>query len=194
MPYPDIKKIFPISNKKTKYDLIYIGHYENDGRDEIIERLINEKDINFMLFGTDWHKSKKYKYIESKLGKINPVYGKDYNLILNSSKIALCFFSKKNNDTYTRRTFEIPMSGSMLLSEYSKDSVDLLEPNQQAVYFKSLNELISITKYYMVNESERKNIAKSGRIEVLERHTSAVRVSQILNNYYLSLEEKKSID
>jgi len=194
LPYPNNKKIFPIKDVEVKYDLIFIGHYENDGRDLIIQRLIDEEGITFMLFGTGWHKSRKYKYIESKLGRIYPVYEADYNLILNSSKIALCFFSKINSDSYTRRTFEIPASGSMLLSEYSKDSVDLLEPNQQAVYFRTYDELISIAKYYLANESERKNIANLGRIKVLDKHLPLARVNQILNNYYLSLKEKKSID
>ena len=183
LPYPNIHNIFPIERSAKKFDLIFIGHFEDDGRDNAIINLIDDKNISFMLFGTDWHKSKRYSYIQSKLGNIKPVYKEEYNLVLNSAKIALCFFSKINNDSYTRRTFEIPASGTMLLSEYSIESANILRPNIEAVYFRSPEELVSQAKIYLADDNARINIANNGRAQVIKNHLPSSRAKQILDDY-----------
>jgi spore maturation protein CgeB len=186
LPYPNISNIFPIDCTEKKFDVIFIGHYEDDGRDNAIIKLINDKSISFMLYGTDWHKSKNYTYIQSKLGDIQPLYKEEYNAALNSSKIALCFFSKINNDTYTRRTFEIPASGTMLLSEYSIESANILEPNIEAVYFNSIEELVLQAKIYLADDNARIKIANNGRSQVIKNHLPLRRAEQILDNYNYS--------
>jgi spore maturation protein CgeB len=183
LPYPNSDFIFPLKNCKKKYDVVFIGHYERDGRDRIIWDLINDKSVNFKLFGTDWHKSPFYEDILNKMGVIKPVYCKNYNLILNNAKIALCFFSKLNNDQYTRRTFEIPAAGTTLLSQYSNESAALLKPDVEAIYFNSSTELLEKTHFYLRYDKERNIIAENGYRKVIYGgHTSLDRVKQILKD------------
>ena len=53
------------------------------------------------------------------------VWGEEYNRALCGARVALCFLSKLNGDTYTRRCFEIPAARTFILSEYSDDLASL---------------------------------------------------------------------
>jgi spore maturation protein CgeB len=163
-------------HNETKYltDVTFIGHFEDDGRDEYIYAIL-KANINIQVFGTNWEQSKYYDFFQKNMKKITPQYGADYNRCINESKIALVFLSKKNNDTYTRRNFEIPATKTFMLSEFSNDLNDnLFKKGEECGYFESTNECIQQIKYYLNNESERKQIASNGYLrnkknEVVER-------------------------
>ena len=95
------------------------------------------------------------------------IWGKDYFQTLAEHKIALCFLSKLNNDVYTRRCFEIPASGTMLFSEYSKELDDIFGDMKGAVFFKDLEEFHLKLKYLKENPEIIENIAKVGEQTVL---------------------------
>lgn len=158
------EKNFPVKNLSTdkyKCDVIFIGHWENDGRDDYIKAII-DAGVNFKLYGPEWRRSKYYKFFQEKLGYEIKSLTDDYNLALNSAKIALVFLSKLNNDTYTRRCFEITASGVFMLSEYSDDLNSLFIAGREADYFNNKDEMIEKIKYYLQNEEERKKIALAG--------------------------------
>jgi len=148
-----------VENKYT-CDVIFIGHFEDDGRDEAIKLLIENK-IDIKLYGTGWNKSKQYGYFIQKFGTIEPVYD-DYNLALNSAKIALVFLSKLNNDTYTRRCFEIPATRAMMMSEYTDDLNDMFEEGVDAEYFRDKKELLKKINYYLKNKEELHRVSTNG--------------------------------
>lgn len=156
---------FPIEKLPSdKYvcDVIFVGHWENDGRDEYVKAIIDAR-INFKLYGPEWQRSKYYRFFKESLGyEIKSLLSEDYNLALNSAKIALCFLSRLNNDTYTRRNFEIPATGTFMLSEYSDDLNGLFVAGQEADYFKTKEEIIEKIKYYLQNENKREIIAEEG--------------------------------
>lgn len=173
---------FPINNQKKqyKYDVVFIGHYEDDGRDEIIKEII-EAGFQLQLFGPHWEYSKNYSYFISKLETI-PMANSDYNQILNDSKIALVFFSKLNLDTYTRRVFEIPASKTFMLSEYTVDMSSLFIEGKEAEYFRNSKELIIKIEHYLKNEKERIRIAENGYKKVRkDGHEAVDRAKQILS-------------
>jgi len=148
LPYPDDKHIKRYPGTGKLFDVVFVGHYEADGRDELLLKLTSLSDIKVGLFGTDWDRSPRWSALQSRFGLIEPVRQADYSRVLNSSKIALCFFSKRNNDKYTRRTFEIPATGTMLLSEYSAESAAMLSPGKEAVYFNDERELMEAVTYF----------------------------------------------
>lgn len=180
-----IKKLnFPIiSAEKNKYtcDVSFVGHFEEDGRDEYIKAIIDQ-GYNFQLHGPEW-KSSKYFQLFTTLGDINPV-GKDYNLAINSTKISLVFLSRLNSDTYTRRCFEIPAAGTFMLSEYSEDLAGLFAPGKEVEYFKNKEEMLEKIKYYLAHQEEREKIAAAGHARVLrDGHEVSDRARQIISVY-----------
>lgn len=141
-------------NLKKRYDVVFIGHYENDNRDCYLLRLFQE-GINLKIFGTDWQKSKIYKELVLFNGSIKPVYGREYNKVINQAKIALCFFSKINNDLYTRRNFEIAATGTLMLCEENKTIGELFEKDQEIATFKDIGECqAKIILYLKDNKKE----------------------------------------
>lgn len=148
-----------LPDEQYKCDVIFIGHFEDDGRDEAIKLLL-DNNIDVKIFGTEWEKSRFNKFF-SKIKTIKPIY-KDYNLALNSARIALVFLSKLNNDTYTRRCFEIPATRTMMMSEYTDDLNSMFQEGKEAEYFQSKEELLEKIKYYLSNNRILKEIGING--------------------------------
>ena len=118
--FPKPKKEIP---KKFISEVVFAGHYEDDGRLEALE-LILKNGFKLKVFGGGWQRIYSKLPSNSLLKKqfpILPAKGIDYQNAICGSKIALCFFSKINLDNYTTRNFEIPAMKTTLLSEYSKD-------------------------------------------------------------------------
>lgn len=161
-------KNYPMENitvSPYQSDVIFIGHWENDGREEAIKLLI-EEGINVKLYGTLWEKSKYYDFFTENIGGITPLY-QDYNLALNSAKIALVFLSKINNDTYTRRCFEIPATQTMMMAEYTEDLADMFEQGKEAEYFSNNAELLKKVQYYLENPNAIENIGMNGHTRLI---------------------------
>jgi spore maturation protein CgeB len=168
---------YPELESSKLIDVIFIGHFENDGRDMYVYEIL-KAGINIQIFGTRWEQSGYYDFFQKNMKKIVPQYGNDYNKCINESKIALVFLSKKNNDTYTRRNFEIPATGTFMLSEFSDDLNDnLFEKDIECGYFQNAKDCVEQIKYYLNNEKEREKIANNGYLrnkenEVVERAKS----------------------
>ncbi len=170
------------SNNRFVCDVIFIGHYEADGRDDTLMLLITN-GINVKLYGTLWEKSPHYEALKSHMGgSIQPLYKADYNLALNSAKIALVFLSKLNNDSYTRRCFEIPATGTLMASEYTEDlATNLYKPNEEAIYFTSKEELLTQLQTLLANPKKLKDIADAGHARMLhDGHEVTDRAQQVL--------------
>ncbi len=177
------KKInFPMSNEK-KYDVVFIGHFENDGRDKILLNIMKKTKANIGLWGQNWENSSLYDELCSLLNKkeIKGVFGDKYNLLLNQSKMALVFFSKINNDGYTRRCFEIPATKTMMLCEYSDEISSLFEADKEAVYFQNPEDLIEKIHYYLSHPDEIALIAQKGYERLLrDGHDTTDRAKEVI--------------
>lgn len=167
-----------------KNDVVFVGHFENDGRDELLKKII-ENGINLKLFGTGWEKSKHFKFLIENLGIIKRLNMIEYNNILNDSKIALVFLSKRNSDSYTRRCFEIPASGCVMLSEETSTLKLLYKEDKEIIFFNSKQSAIDKIKFYLNNIENLKkiSIAASERL-ASSKHEVSDRIKEILNIYY----------
>lgn len=175
---------FPLSEKNKNYnnDVVFVGHYENDGRDESLLHLFEEK-VDLKIYGIGWEKSPLIERIKEFNGEVKPVYD-DYNEVLSSAKIALVFLSKLNRDTYTRRCFEIPAANTLMLSEYTGDLDSLFCKGVDADYFSSKEELLSKIDFYLNNQSKLDGVAENGRRRLLkDGHELLDRVQQVLDIY-----------
>ena len=172
-----------VTINQYKCDVIFIGHFEGDGRDEAIKLLI-DNGVDVKLYGTEWESSQYYDFFIQKFGEIKPVYN-DYNLALNSAKIALVFLSKLNNDTYTRRCFEIPATKTMMMAEFTDDLNDMFEEAKEAEYFRDKEELLQKVNYYLSHENKIQSIGKDGYQRLLnDGHEVQDRCKEILKIYY----------
>lgn len=150
-------------------DVVFVGHHEDDGRTAMLEAVATA-GIDLRLFGPgyEWDAILARSEPLRHLSPVRLVWGSQYNKALCGARIALCFLSKLNRDTYTRRCFEIPASGTLMISEYSDDLATLYTPGVEADYFRSSDELISKLRLYLGDESLRTRVAAAGAARVRE--------------------------
>jgi len=155
-------------------DVSFVGHFESDGRLEVCEALLS-RGIDLKIFGpykglgkSGWHGHIKDSSPIKQQTPLRFLNGNEYVKALSGTKIALCFLSKLNRDTYTRRCFEIPACGAALFSEYSDDLGELYKEGQEAEFFRSQDELIEKVDFYLRNPSLLAILAERGRRRVID--------------------------
>ena len=163
-------------------DVSYAGHWEADGRDAYIASLLDASEIDFRLWGTLWDRSPLAPRIQSRFGKIEPVYKEAYNLLLNSTKIALVFLSGLNRDTYTRRCFEIPAAKTFMLAQYTPDLASMFAEGREAEYFRGPAEMMEKIRFYLGHDRERDQIAEAGHARLLTDGHEAIDRARVVRN------------
>jgi len=167
---------------KVKYecDIVFVGHYEADNRRQYLEELVKQ-GFHLKLFGPGWDAELKNSQQLKAMRPVRSVLGEDYNKALCGAKIALCFLSKLNRDTYTRRCFEIPATKTLMISEYSEDLASLYKEGEEADYFRNKEELIEKVKLYLGNHELRHSVAENGyRRVITDGHNVVSRMLQVL--------------
>lgn len=168
--------------KRFEAEVVFVGHYEDDQRLEYLEEIARQ-GIRLRLFGPgyDWDPVIRKSPALNGLLPVRLVWGEDYNRALCGAKIALCFLSKLNRDTYTRRCFEIPAAGALMLSEYSDDLSGLYKEGVDADFFRSRDEMMEKIRYYLAHEEQRRQVARSGQLRVThDEHDVASRMKQVV--------------
>jgi spore maturation protein CgeB len=181
MPYFNPEFIHPVELtedeiKKYGCDVVFVGHYESDGREACISALV-EAGIQTNLYGTGW----KSGVLDSYFGKIEPLYRLDYVKALTGASMCLCFLSKLNRDTYTQRCFEIPALGKLLLSERTADLANMFREDEEAVFFSSEQELVEKVTWLKQSPETLHRIAQAGMRRVYSDHSAEVRMRGFLN-------------
>lgn len=170
--------------KRFGCDVVFVGHYEPDGRLELLEEIV-KNGFRLRLFGTGWDMVVRKSRILSNFYPVEAVRGNDYNKALCGAKVALCFLSKLNRDTYTRRCFEIPATKTVLLSEYSDDLATLYQEGIEADFFRTKEELIQKVKRYVEDDRFRQSVAEGGYCRLMrDGHDVVSRMKQVLEWVY----------
>ena len=170
-------------------DVTFVGHYENDGRLEACEALLR-RNVDLKLFGPykGLGKSGWYGRIDSQslLANQTPLRwlaGNDYVKAISGTRIGLCFLSKLNRDTYTRRCFEIPACGAALFSEYSEDLATLYPEGSEAEFFRSQDELVEKVQSYLLYEKLLSSLTVAGTERLkADGHDVVSRVRSLICN------------
>jgi tetratricopeptide (TPR) repeat protein len=74
-------------------------------------------------------------------------------------------------------------SGSLLLTDAIPGSGldELFEDRRHLVFYRTSDEMMALTEFYLQHDDEREQIARAGRQEVLEKHTYAHRVDSMID-------------
>jgi len=149
-------------------DVVFAGHYEDDGRVEMLEAIC-DAGFKLNLFGGGWNAALSKLRTDSPLrGKypISPATESDYRYAICGAKVALCFLSTLNRDTYTTRNFQIPAMGTAMLSQYTEDLSGLYEEDREAVFFRNQLTLIEKLGRLLGDEPWRREVADAGHAKV----------------------------
>lgn len=161
-------------------DVVFVGHYEPDGREHRIRALV-ETGFQVKLWGGHYWSRQVLGDLYDRLQPIQPAEGDDYAKALCGAKICLAFLSKLNRDTYTRRCFEIPACGRLMLAERTEDLQRLFREDEEACFFSSNEELVQKVRWLLANPEIRERIAAAGLQRVwADGHDVASRAKQFL--------------
>jgi spore maturation protein CgeB len=164
-------------------DVVFVGHYEPDGRLQMLDS-IARAGFRVRLFGPgyDWDGPLLESEALRSLVPVRLVWGDDYVKALCGAKVALCFLSRLNRDSYTRRSFEIPATGTLMLSEYTPDLAKMFEEGSEVDFFRDEEELIRKVRHYVENDTRRRAVADAGRRRVrADAHDVESRMQALLD-------------
>lgn len=182
IPWKD-KPISLSKDELMKYscDIIFIGHYEPDDRVNYLKALV-QSGFSVKIYGGKYWNLKSLGNLYYYFAPIVPVVGIDYAKALCGAKICLSFLSKINRDTYTRRCFEIPACGRLMLAERTDELQNLFEEDKEACFFSNCEELINKAKWLINNPAISQKIAIAGQNRVWsDKHDIKSRATELLN-------------
>lgn len=146
-------------------DLVFAGHFEPDGRDGDLVAL-TEAGMTVRVWGDDTWQQSALAGSNAVPQPIVRAMGEDYARALAGAQICLCYLSKLNRDGYTRRCFEIPAAGRVMLAERTDQLLAMFREDEEACFFSSREELIEKARWLMGDAALRTRIAEAGRARV----------------------------
>lgn len=160
-------------------DVVFVGHHEADGRSKYL-RAIVRAGLKLRIFGNGWPQD-VLASISPSLPPARAVLGEEYAKALCGAKVCLSFLSKLNRDTYTRRTFEIPACGGVMLSERTPDLSELFVEDKEAVYFDGEAELVEMATALVKDPARQASIGDAALRRVWSSgHDVVSRMQQML--------------
>ena len=163
-------------------DVAFIGHYEPDLRIKCLEAIV-KSGYKLKLYGPpyEWDPILKGNPILKRLLPVKLVWGEEYNLAINGAKVALVFLSKLNQDSYTRRSFEIPATANAILSEYTEDLSSMFTEGNEIEFFRDPSELVLKLTGYLSNDVRRLRVGKAGFDRVVsDGHSVKERMKKLM--------------
>jgi spore maturation protein CgeB len=167
--------------KRYASDVVFVGHYEPDGRKYMIHALM-DAGVQVKIWGGSYWSREVLGSLYDRLHPIVPVEGESYAKALAGAKICLAFLSKINRDSYTRRCFEIPACGRVMLAERTSELLRMFKEDQEACFFSTVEELVNKVRWLLDNPKIRENIAQAGMRRVwADGHDVESRTRQFLS-------------
>lgn len=106
--------------------------------------------------------------------------GEAISIIYAGSKINLNISLKGIEQGTPLRVFDILGAGGFLLSSYCPETAELFEEDKEIVMFKTPEELLEKTEYFLSHDAEREAIAAAGREKVLKCYTHEKKLKELL--------------
>lgn len=103
-------------------------------------------------------------------------YDTEMSRIFYGSKINLNITLRSIKTGIPLRAFDIMGSGGFLLTNYQEEFLDYFVPDEDFVYYSSMEELMDKADYYLSHERERSEIARNGYEKVKKEHTFENRI------------------
>lgn len=170
LPHAAEPQAYPKIEIMKKWDVCFIGHQQDvvnfNGftRTDALDRLFKE-------FPNFYYGSRHPAFPEKNLFE-------DAAKKFSQSKIV---FNVSIKDDINMRVFETLSTGSFLLTNWIPTLGNIFEDGKHLVTYKTLNEMVEKTRYYLEHEEERERIAQAGHEEFMSKHTYKHRVEKILD-------------
>ena len=174
----------PVDLERFGCDVVFVGHHEADDRLEVLNALL-AAGLKLRIFGGGWERLERSQPI-AKLLPIRTAVGDDYVKAIAAAKVALVFLSKRNRDTYTRRCFEIPAIGTLMLAPRTEDLLSMYREGEEAAYFSSPEDAVEQVRRFIQDDGLRLRVAAAGQARCIrEGNDVTARARQFLGDLAL---------
>lgn len=102
-----------------------------------------------------------------------------YNILYNSKITLNRHIDVAENHANNMRLYEATGVGTMLITDYKSDLHKLFVLSKEVETYKTEEELLEKTKYYLSHDKEREKIAKAGQKRTLRDHTYKRRMEEL---------------
>ena len=141
-----------------------------DEREKLLRKLIiNNKEIKFDFYGFE---------------KKQPIWGDDFINILSKSKMGLNLSRGKPIKYYSSDRLAQLMGNGLLTFIDEKTCYSDFFTNKEIITYSNYNDLVEKILKYKRNDTERKMIAKNGKLKYLKYFNSTVIAEYIINKTY----------
>ncbi len=162
--------------REYDFDICFVGSpFPN--RIEILNSL---REFKLGVFGDGWDMWHKLRFKKIPGYYKGRATGETVLKLYKSSKIVLNIHSPDAKYGVNTRTFDIPACGAFELTDYKSEMDRLFKPGEEIVYYKNLDELKHLVKFYIENPEKRRSIIEKGRAKVLENHTWRNRMQEVV--------------
>jgi spore maturation protein CgeB len=141
----------------------FIGTYETPRAKSLLK--LAKAGIPLRIWGNHWPAKLKHLHPNIEINGLLPHL--EYVKAICVSQINLCFLRKRNRDTQTARSIEIPACGGFMLAERTKEHLELFKDGKEAAFFSNDSELIEKCKYYLSHPDLISEIGRRGREKCL---------------------------
>jgi len=114
------------------------------------------------------------------------VWGKEMFRVLSNSKVTINkeaprTYGNEHCDSYTTnmRLFEATGCGALLITEYKDNLSEYFEIGKEVVAYRSVEECIALTRYYLANPDKAEVIAMAGTERTMRDHSYDKRMKQV---------------
>ncbi len=183
-PYYDPKRVYLQGDLTTApsylADAAFIGHWEGDWRVDCLDALAGN-GFSIILKGGcgGWEPAIKGRRIEY-LAPVLHANDDEYRKVYANVVVGVCFFSKLNNDQWTRRAFEIVALGGVLVCERTEEAQSYFKDREEAFFFSTIEELVSIVRQLKDNPDTRQRVRAAGHARLMSsEHTILKRANHV---------------
>jgi spore maturation protein CgeB len=146
-------------HKKYVSDVCFVGTWEPEREQWLAELHQRLPHISLAIWGNHWHTRCTSSYLAPYI-RGTAVYNDTMIKIFRSSKIVLNFIRTQNMTSHNMRTFEVPASGSFLLTQRTYEQAQLyFKEDESIVCFDTINELVNKIILYLEHDDRRRAIA-----------------------------------
>lgn len=183
-PYFDPQRVYLQADltvaPKFLADAAFIGHWEGDWRVDCLEALaVNGFSIILRGGCGGWEPAIRGKKIEQ-LAPVVHANDQEYRQIYANVVAGICFFSKLNNDRWTRRALEIVALGGVLVCERTDEALSYFIDREEAFFFSNIDELVNIVRLLKDNPDIRQRVRAAGYARLMSsEHTILERATHV---------------
>ncbi|MBR8832749.1 MAG: glycosyltransferase [Stigonema ocellatum SAG 48.90 = DSM 106950] len=185
----DVEYHFAKRQTNPVYDVAFIGNWDSSRKREQYLKAIS--DYRLGLWGSNYWNTRVKEPSLKGLCQGMCSY-REIPEVLGSAKMGLNILRPQNETGHNIRTYEIPATGTLMLSERSRELLTLFAEDKEAVYFSSPDELRQKVEYLLQNPTLIESIAEAGYKKALENQI-ADRVQEIAN-FHRQLRVSQSSD